>query len=94
MKVIFLQSFLLVHGLLMLLNVLGGIVLLDFAIVGFGILYTILFTPFSYICWFRPAYKAFHSDSSFNFMVFFFVFFAQFIVTVIQAIGINGSGTM
>lgn len=78
----------------MLLNILGGIILLDFTIIGLGILYTVLFTPFSYMCWFRPAYKAFHSDSSFNFMVFFFVFFAQFVVTIIQAIGISGSGTM
>lgn len=78
----------------MLLNVLGGVIMLDFTIIGLGVLYTILFTPFSYICWFRPAYKAFNSDSSFNFMVFFFVFFAQFTVTVIQTIGIPGSGTM
>lgn len=78
----------------MLLNVLGGVIYLDFKIVGLGILYTLLFTPFSYLCWFRPAYKAFRSDSSFNFMVFFCIFFFQFVVTTIQTVGIPGSGTM
>ncbi|KAJ1531456.1 hypothetical protein ONE63_000134 [Megalurothrips usitatus] len=85
------------HGCVMVLNILGGLVLLfragDFSTFGLGILYMLLFTPISFLCWFRPAYKAFRSDSSFNFMVFFFVFFFQLVVTVIQAIGIPGSGT-
>lgn len=83
-----------VHSIIMLLNVFGGLLIVDFSIIGLGILYTILFTPFSYLCWFRPAYKAFRSDSSFNFMVFFFIFFFQFVVTVLQAIGIPSIGTM
>lgn len=82
------------HGIMMLANVLGGIVMGDFKIIGLGVLYTLLFTPFSYLCWFRPAYKAFRSDSSFNFMVFFFVFFFQFVIAVMQTIGVPGSGTM
>lgn len=82
------------HGMLMLLNVIGGIILVDFTVIGVGILYTLLFTPFSYLCWFRPAYKAFRFDSSFNFMVFFFVFFFQFIVTVMQTLGLQSSGTV
>lgn len=85
------------HSLVLLLNVIGGLVLIfysrHFSTFGLGILYFILFTPFSFLCWFRPAYRAFKSDSSINFMVFFFVFFFQLIVTVIQAIGIPGSGT-
>ncbi|KZC07134.1 PREDICTED: secretory carrier-associated membrane protein 5A [Dufourea novaeangliae] len=85
------------HGCVLVLNVLGGFVLLlsrgQFSTFGLGILYLILFTPFSFLCWFRPAYRAFKNDSSFNFMVFFFVFFFQLIVTAIQAIGIPGSGT-
>ncbi|KAB0801281.1 hypothetical protein PPYR_05635 [Photinus pyralis] len=82
------------HGMVLLVNVLGGIIIVDFAIIGLGILYVILFTPFSYLCWFRPAYKAFRADSSFNFMVFFFIFFFQFVITIIQAIGIPSSGTI
>nr|CAD7400397.1 unnamed protein product [Timema cristinae] len=85
------------HGCVMILNILGGMALMihqgDFTTFGLAILYLILFTPFSFLCWYRPAYKAFRSDSSFNFMVFFFVFFFQFMVTVIQTIGIPGSGT-
>lgn len=85
------------HACVMALNLLGGLALMfssaDFTTFGLSILYLILFTPFSFLCWYRPAYKAFRSDSSFNFMVFFFVFFFQFVVTVIQTIGIPGSGT-
>ncbi|XP_066992827.1 secretory carrier-associated membrane protein 1 [Anabrus simplex] len=85
------------HACIMVLNVFGGMLLMfthsEFTTFGLGILYLLLFTPFSFLCWYRPAYKAFRSDSSFNFMVFFFIFFFQFIVTVIQAIGIPGSGT-
>lgn len=81
------------HGGLMLFNVLGGILLSDFGITSCAIVYTMLFVPLSYICWFRPAYKAFRSDSSFNFMIFFMVFFMQFVVSTVQAIGIN-TGTI
>ncbi|XP_063003115.1 secretory carrier-associated membrane protein 4 [Elgaria multicarinata webbii] len=59
---------------------------------GFAILWVILFSPCSYVCWFRPVYKAFRSDSSFNFMTFFFIFGMQFILAVIQAIGFSGWG--
>ncbi|KAL0270744.1 UNVERIFIED_CONTAM: hypothetical protein PYX00_008046 [Menopon gallinae] len=84
------------HGCVLVLNVLGGLALLvhdgDFVTFGVGILYLIIFTPFSFLCWYRPAYKAFRDDSSLNFMVFFFVFFFQFIVTAVLAFGIAGAG--
>ncbi|XP_034535504.1 secretory carrier membrane protein 2, like [Notolabrus celidotus] len=55
---------------------------------GLSILWFILFTPVSFICWYRPVYKAFRSDSSFSFFFFFFVFFFQVTVYIIQSVGI------
>lgn len=60
---------------------------------GLSILYFVLFTPCSFVCWYRPAYNAFRADSSFYFFLYFFVFFIQFCAHVIQAIGIDGSGS-
>ncbi|XP_052399847.1 secretory carrier-associated membrane protein 2 [Carassius gibelio] len=59
---------------------------------GLSILWFILFTPCSFLCWFRPVYRAFRSDSSFNYFFFFFVFLAQIAVSVIQSVGIPNWG--
>uniref|UniRef100_H2YRE9 Secretory carrier-associated membrane protein n=2 Tax=Ciona savignyi TaxID=51511 RepID=H2YRE9_CIOSA len=58
---------------------------------GLSILWWLLFTPCS-LCWYRPVYKAFRSDSSFNFFLYFFIMFFQACVAVIMAVGIPNSG--
>ncbi|TNN79888.1 Secretory carrier-associated membrane protein 2 [Liparis tanakae] len=55
---------------------------------GLSILWLILFAPCSFLCWYRPVYKAFKSDSSFSFFFFFMVFFCQVVIFIIQAVGI------
>ncbi|KAK2115095.1 Secretory carrier-associated membrane protein 3 [Saguinus oedipus] len=55
---------------------------------GLSILWILLFTPCSLVCWYRPMYKAFQSDSSFS----FFIFFAHDVLFFLQAIGIPGWG--
>lgn len=52
----------------------------------------ILFTPASYVFWFRPIYKAFKYESSINFFVFFFIFSLQFIANIFQCLAIDGWG--
>lgn len=59
---------------------------------GLSLVWCVFFIPLSFLCWFRPAYKAFRSDSSFNFMVFFLIFFAQFCYSVLMALGIKQIG--
>uniref|UniRef100_A0A8C1W0I7 Secretory carrier-associated membrane protein n=1 Tax=Cyprinus carpio TaxID=7962 RepID=A0A8C1W0I7_CYPCA len=59
---------------------------------GLSILWFILFTPVAFLCWYRPVYKAFKSDSSFSFFFFFFIFSFQVIVYIIQSVGIPGWG--
>ena len=83
----------------MTLNLLDGIVALG---VGFGknngiclglaLLYWAFCVPSSFVCWFRPAYKAFRNDGSIRFMIFFFVFSAQCCFTGFVALGIGNLG--
>jgi len=85
------------HAVLLLGNLFGGTCYLfggldNGSMFGLSLVYTFFFIPLSFLCWFRPAYKAFRSDSSFNFMVFFFIFFCQFCFSVVMALGIPGTG--
>ncbi|XP_032932230.1 secretory carrier-associated membrane protein 1-like isoform X3 [Catharus ustulatus] len=59
---------------------------------GLSILWFLLFTPCSFVCWYRPLYGAFRSDSSFRFFVFFFVYICQFAIHVLQAAGFQRWG--
>lgn len=88
----------LAHAALLLLNMVVGILFLfgggdSGETFGKALIYFALLIPLSYICWFRPAYKAFRNDSSMNFMIFFFVFFCQLLVLVIHAMGIGNTGS-
>eukprot|EP00096_Caligus_rogercresseyi_P006527 TRINITY_DN2301_c0_g1_i1.p1 TRINITY_DN2301_c0_g1~~TRINITY_DN2301_c0_g1_i1.p1 ORF type:complete len:369 (-),score=83.90 TRINITY_DN2301_c0_g1_i1:233-1339(-) len=84
------------HAFLLLTNTLVAFISMfhygSVSTFGLALIYMVVFTPLSFLCWFRPGYKAFRNDSSFNFMVFFFVFFFQVIVSIFNAIGI-GEGT-
>ncbi|RWS03330.1 secretory carrier-associated membrane protein 1-like protein [Dinothrombium tinctorium] len=77
-------------------NMLGSLAILieggDGGSFGFSIIALLFFTPLSFMCWFRPLYKAFRNDSSFNFIVFFLVFFCQLVLAIIWAIGIPKAG--
>lgn len=85
------------HAFTLAFNILAALVVLIAAngsavTFGFSILFFVLFAPASYVCWFRPVYKGFRSDSSVNFMIFFFIFFIQIIISSIETIGFEGSG--
>jgi len=60
---------------------------------GVGILYLVIFTPCSFVFWYRPLYKALRSGSSFNYMLFFFIFFFQTALCVLYCLGISFLGT-
>ena len=59
---------------------------------GLALLYWAFCIPSSFLCWFRPAYKAFRNDGSVRFMLFFFVFSVQCLFTIFVALGIGDTG--
>eukprot|EP00118_Oscarella_pearsei_P025119 m.307551 g.307551 ORF g.307551 m.307551 type:complete len:339 (+) comp42444_c0_seq1:161-1177(+) len=61
---------------------------------GLSLAFLIFFVPCSFLCWYWPLYKAFRSDSSMWFMWFFMVFFFQIVSFIVNAIGIQGSGSI
>lgn len=79
-----------------LLNIFAAIMLLiyksDGKNLGYGIMTFVFCVPLTYMSWFRPLYKAFKNDSSFNFMIFFFVFFMQTLVAGVWSLGLVSEG--
>ena len=59
-----------------------------------SLLFTLLFTPCSWMLWYRPIYKALRDDSSFNYMLFFFIMVFQIVVVFIYALGIPSFGAI
>ena len=86
------------HGILYSMNLLVGILYL-FAggdqgkFFGLAFIYWAFFIPLSYICWFRPAYKAFKNNSSVLMKTFFIGLSCQFFMCVLHFLGIGGSGS-
>jgi len=86
------------HAILYSLNLLVGILYL-FAggdqgkFFGLAFIYWAFFVPLSYICWFRPAYKAFKNNSSVLMKTFFIGLSCQFFICVLHFLGIHGSGS-
>lgn len=81
-----------------MLNIFAAILLLSYGApdagsnLSFGLMTFIFFVPLTYMSWFRPLYKAFKSDSSFNFMIFFFVFFMQTLIVGLWSLGLPTAG--
>ncbi|KAI1715366.1 SCAMP family domain-containing protein [Ditylenchus destructor] len=71
----------LTYVLALVVNVIASLFYMLFAVV--------LFTPCSFLFWFRPVYKAFRDDSSFNFMIFFLVLFFHTMFCFIQVLGLS-----
>jgi len=87
----------LIYVLALVANVIGSLLYWisgngTFGIFFLSIIQMILFTPCSFLFWYRPVYKAFRDDSSFNFMIFFFVLFFHSIFCFIQALGFSSYG--
>ena len=86
------------HAILYSLNLLVGILYL-FAggdqgkFFGLAFIYWAFFVPLSYICWFRPGYKAFKNNSSVLMKTFFIGLSCQFFICVLHFLGIYGSGS-
>lgn len=60
---------------------------------GVSLLILVVVVPCSYLCWFRPLYKAFKSDSSLNFCLFFLLMSVQVCILIVQCLGINYLGS-
>lgn len=84
----------LAYVLALVVNAIASLFYFLFANGGIGIFFLSLiqlglFSPCAFLFWFRPVYKAFRDDSSFNFMIFFFVLFFHNIFCLVQTLGLS-----
>ncbi|XP_031564578.1 secretory carrier-associated membrane protein 2-like isoform X2 [Actinia tenebrosa] len=60
---------------------------------GLSILYLLANVPLSFLCWYRPAYKALKNDSSFSYVIFFLIFFLHIGINIYYSLGVPAGGT-
>ncbi|KAK3727912.1 hypothetical protein QZH41_016367 [Actinostola sp. cb2023] len=60
---------------------------------GISIVYLLFNIPASFLCWYRPVYKALKNDSSFSYVIFFLVYFIHIGLNIFYTLGIPGGGT-
>ncbi|EDO31962.1 predicted protein, partial [Nematostella vectensis] len=60
---------------------------------GLSILYLVWNVPASFLCWYRPAYKALKNDSSFSYIIFFLIFFLHISINIYYTLGMPGGGS-
>lgn len=87
------------YFLLLTFNFFGCLALLlkdisNVTMLGISIFSLVVYVPLSFIGWFRPIYRAFRSDSSLNFMIFFLVFTVQVVFSIVSTIGIADYGAV
>ncbi|XP_022697542.1 secretory carrier-associated membrane protein 5-like isoform X1 [Varroa jacobsoni] len=84
------------YSLLLVANLSAGVAVLiaknDAMIFKRSIRSIVLNVPLSYLCWFRPLYKAFRNNSSLNFIMFFLIFAIQVGLSIAAALGITRQG--
>ncbi|XP_018496106.1 secretory carrier-associated membrane protein 1 [Galendromus occidentalis] len=87
------------YALLLLVNIFGAVMLFHFDsskldVMAGSIVSFVLYVPLAFVGWFRPIYRAFRSDSSLNFMVFFLVFTVQVILSIVSTTGVADYGAI
>ncbi|KXJ22690.1 secretory carrier-associated membrane protein 2 [Exaiptasia diaphana] len=60
---------------------------------GISIVYFLFNIPMSFLGWYRPAYKALKTDSSFSYVIFFLIFFLHIGLNIFYTLGITRGGT-
>lgn len=84
--VCYLMNFIVCFGMICALGTKSG------SAFGLSLLFAALFIPLSFITWYRMLYNAVRQDSSMRYMLFFFCYGFQVLVSGIAALGVSGGG--